>query len=102
MMPIFRIKFTVEGHGYFPMDMLRYDSCCPFRSDDVDKITYSYDNCEVDEMRTKRSVELTMIVPTSKANVERLVREKKLPTEGRWASFGWNVTKVKIIPAHQW
>ena len=101
-MPTFRITFTVEGHGYFPMDMLRYDSCCPVRPDDVDKITYSYDNCEVDEMRSRRSVDLAMIVPTTKANAQRCLDEKRLPTVGRWESFGWKVTKVEMKPANQW
>lgn len=101
-MPVFRITFQVSGRGAFPMDMLRYDRCCPVRPDDVDKITLSADNSTFEEMRKTRTVELAMTVPTTKANAHRLFDEGRIPTVGRWESFGWEVHSKEIKPAGQW
>ncbi len=61
--------FTVTGEGRFPFDMLRYDACWPARSDDVTALNE----------RGQRSV--------------RLVTNRTVTTAGRWASYGWAVTR---------
>lgn len=65
--------FEVEGSGFFPIDMLRYDSCWPYSQEDVSGISCTY------ELQPMRRVKLC-----------RIVRNKNLmPTGDRWASFGW-------------
>ncbi|HEY6415282.1 MAG TPA: hypothetical protein VIX41_03560 [Acidimicrobiales bacterium] len=60
-------RYTVEGRGSFPEDMLRYDSCWPGRQADVPLPGPSSES---------RRVEVVGIKP---------------PTEARWHSFGWRV-----------
>ena len=64
--------FVVEGSGAFPMDMLRYDHCCPYQQEDVHWISGGPGN---------RSVKLVSYVGT--------------PTPERWRSFGWSVDMVQ-------
>jgi hypothetical protein len=66
-------RFTVEGTGPFPHDMLRYDACWPSTSEDASTITF-----EEDGMR--RRIRLTTIG-----------HKDRVPTINRWLSFGWNV-----------
>lgn len=67
------LVFEVQGRGNFPFDMLRYDSCCPDRSEDAAEMS-GYDT----EVRTVR--------------LRRFARDKKAgPTVERWRSFGWSV-----------
>jgi hypothetical protein len=63
--------FVVEGSGHFPMDMLRYDRCCPFDWKDVHWM----------EGTNKRSV--------------MMISHVGPPTDARWNSFGWTVDMVK-------
>jgi hypothetical protein len=74
---VFRV--TVEGHGWFPMDMLRYDRCVPLTELDSNRLNWDgrVGNFE------KRQVCLQMYSP-----------HKEGPTKGRWESFGWTVTEV--------
>jgi len=73
--------FTVTGAGFFPLDMLRYDSCWPMEREDVEKIDNS--SSEVKEMRN--------------VTLCRIVRNKNLqPTTDRWMSFGWVVAPTSI------
>lgn len=65
-------EFTVEGSGNFPLDMLRYDGCYPYESEDVERMTTRGE---------RRQVKLISIGP----------RGDRSPTEGRWESFGWRV-----------
>ena len=68
-------NITVEGVGHFPLDMLRYDQCAPYSSDDVAKIDTS-------EYQQRRRV--------------RLVRYSdggRPATVDRWRSFLWNVVE---------
>ncbi len=61
--------YVVTGDGEFPFDMLRYDAAFPSGPIDADQMTAG---------RQNRSVKLIGY------------RE---PTLGRWASFGWSVSK---------
>lgn len=69
-------RYTVGGHGGFPLDMLRYDCCWPERGVDVVAI-----------------VDLTQNV-TSMWHAVQLVSNKP-PTEERWGSFGWRVETIE-------
>lgn len=73
MAKLYYHRFVVEGVGYFPLDMLRYDGCWPGTSEDVDAISYIEDGM-------KRRVQLTTIG-----------HKDWKPTLGRWQSFGWEV-----------
>lgn len=63
-------KFTVEGSGRFPIDMLRYDCCWP--------LSERYDSAAIagDHDRERRRV---VVVTTAEHS----------PTPKRWESFGW-------------
>ena len=73
-------RFTVEGSGEFPFDMLRYDRCWPKdESHDVVNMTsYSRDRFSL----RKRQVELIGLND---------------PTSARWASFGWKIVQFDRI-----
>jgi len=73
------IKFTVEGLGEFPLDMLRYDRCFPRTGMDCDSITYKGERRQVTLVALNRDSYLWK------------------PTYGRWESFGWNVVEVEVI-----
>jgi hypothetical protein len=68
--PRFLYTYYVTGHGDFPFDMLRYDSCWPASGEDAARLFY-----------------------TSKRFVTRSVkiRSYRLPTIDRWQSFNWSV-----------
>lgn len=70
-----RYTFTFKGHGPFPLDMLRYDSCWPKAGSDVKQIEWSLDWTE---QRKERFV-------TLEADNE--------PTIERWKSFGWRLVQ---------
>ena len=65
--------FVVEGQGEFPVDMLRYDRCCPYQQEDVSWCFLSGKN--------KRSA--------------MMISHAKPPQVERWNSFGWSVDMVK-------
>lgn len=68
-------EFTVEGHGRFPVDMLRYDCCFPLSGDDAENIiAHSAEESE-HSLRKVRLVSNTLW----------------RPTVDRWSSFGWVV-----------
>ncbi len=71
------MKFTVQGTGVFPFDMLRYDRCFPASSE-------AASNMGDDRMynHVTREVELT-------SDQKRGWR----PTEARWRSFSWRIIK---------
>lgn len=73
---LYVFEFTVRGRGEFPIDMLRYDQCCPKSQDDVRTM--------VDRL-TEREVRLRMFSGSREG-----------PTEERWASFGW-----PVVPLHE-
>lgn len=71
------MRFTVEGSGSFPIDMLRYDACWPATQADVSTVESSF-----------LSVRLRGPGPR-KVTVE--TNGARRPTRDRWASFGWAV-----------
>jgi hypothetical protein len=83
-MAAYRLKFTVKGKGFFPLDMLRYDKCYPMNPRDIDLIT------ERGQM-PERMIVIGTVIVGSKAHVTRLVKEGLTPTVGRWLSMGWPV-----------
>ena len=64
--------FTVQGEGTFPLDMLRHDRA------------WAVTGIEGNAQRT-------VICGTVSAN-------GNVPTDGRWASFGWTVMRREIPP----
>ena len=70
----YKMQVTVTGNGTFPVDMLRYDRCCPAT--------------EKDSHAIERSGERTI-------TLERFSKIARMtPEVGRWKSFGWLVMKV--------
>lgn len=69
-----RYTFTVSSTGRFPLDMLRYDCAWP-----------------------KAPLDVMMVGATIKGRKGRadiMLQSNKRPTAGRWASFGWTITRV--------
>lgn len=64
------IEFQVQGHGTFPMDMLRYDICWPASEWDSGRLP--------GEAGHVRTITLKGLKP---------------PTFARWRSFGWEVVE---------
>lgn len=81
-MPVYVQEFEVEGKGYFPLDMLRYDNCFPRFEESSAEIANTFLNWST-EIRT---VTLSRFI-TFKGNA---------PTFKRWESFGWRVTSVEL------
>lgn len=76
-----RKKFTVEGSGPFPVDMLRYDACWP------------------ESERKSSWIESSIRHETSGVvGVELLTDRHDAPTLRRWESFGWRVTEIDGTP----
>lgn len=73
-------RYTVQGSGTFPLDMLRYDVCWPSTQDDVINI----DPRMGTEFHKIRRISVTSI---------------RLPSNNRWASFGWTVHDQTFVPA---
>jgi hypothetical protein len=79
------VRFTVEGRGHFPADMLRYDACYPQSEDDSGKIMQSLYTGDAES----REIRLA----------HRVLKDEYLanyPTEGRWQSFGWRVVPLTV------
>jgi hypothetical protein len=73
-------RFTVEGKGSFPFDMLRYDSCWPIAPEDA---------MQMEEPDTRqRFGELRRVELAHRAD-----HGGWRATDGRWASFMWNVVE---------
>jgi len=70
--------FTVGGAYYFPMDMLRYDSCWPSTSEDASQLQFHPQRNS--DVETKRKIRLVTIG-----------HKERRPTLDRWKSFGWEV-----------
>lgn len=64
-------RFTVDGRGQFPVDMLRYDQCHPIGPDDAANIQ---DGCRDHSRRV---------------TLGRWAASTWVPTADRWASFCW-------------
>lgn len=77
---VYRTILVVEGSGSFPIDMLRYDACCPDKEEDSDAL-------EKDDPRCRRQVKL------------RRFSINGLPaTVPRWRSYGWDVVSEEPVP----
>lgn len=70
-------EFYATGHGMFPFDMLRYDSCWPASGEDAAKIEWGHTT----DHRGQRSIKM---------------RSYREPTVERWSSFGWAVGVHKL------
>lgn len=77
-------RFTVEGSGHFPIDMLRYDRCYPDGQDDVGEIDVCHHDGD-DYFKRIRKVNLVTF---------HAIKGGEHVTVARWASFGWKVTNV--------
>lgn len=73
-------RYTVEGEGTFPLDMLRYAASYPSSSQDVEAM---YPN-----RKEYRDVTLCKRDGTK--------GDAALTWEGRWASFGWRVVRSEV------
>ena len=78
-----RVRFTVEGSGTFPFDMLRYDACWPeSESRDSYRLAADYGNDKN---------------PPSRRQVTLLSDNRHAPTYGRWESFTWKVISSEKV-----
>ena len=89
MSKMYRIEFDVVPEsgifgGAFPLDMLRYDSCYPMSSVDVNRMIL-----ESQRDYTERGYDNITLVHREHGS------KKWRPTEDRWRSFGWRVTDVR-------
>lgn len=79
-MKIKRKRFTVEGSGAFPFDMLRYDACWPeSEARDSYQLQLSFQTDATEYLKRRR--------------VTLLSDDRNAPTEGRWKSFNWRVVE---------
>ena len=85
-MATYTITFSVNGSGYFPLDMLRYDACYPKGSDDVSRILASVDRELARPDGRREPIWL----------VHRGNERTWQPTFGRWSSFLWGVSTTSI------
>ena len=83
-MPSYRLKFTVEGSGDFPIDMLRYDHCYP---------ATSTQSAIIPQDAEQRRVRLAISLYSTKTNMDRCIKSGILPCVERWKSFGWEVLR---------
>lgn len=73
-------RFRVIGKGQFPFDMLRYDSCFPYQSEDASLLDWD----RMGEFR-RESRAVNLIHYGDSAVWE--------PTIKRWESFGWRMAE---------
>ncbi len=78
---IFVSRVFVKGSGTFPIDMLRYDGCVPFKQTDANAIMREGE---------ERVIEL-----------KRYCVNDGPPTVDRWHSFGWTVVSVETMDGEQ-
>ena len=69
-------RYTVEGEGRFPLDMLRFDRAWPASETDSNTIGHALEDGRSSTWR----VELV---------------SKRKPTTGRWDSFNWRVLESR-------
>ena len=84
MAKITRVRFTVEGSGAFPFDMLRYDHAWPeSEASDSYQLGLSPMMNGDDYFKLRR---VTLLTDSPSA-----------PTPGRWKSFNWHVIEVQKV-----
>jgi hypothetical protein len=79
-----RTRFTVEGSGAFPFDMLRYDCCWPENESDSPNVGLTYDTTEY--IKTRR--------------ITLLSDNQQVPTDTRWKMFGWKVVGIEQLKVY--
>ena len=86
----FKQRIVVRGSGYFPIDMLRYDRCCPDTEGDSGKIIFTMDRLErgAKEMKEEEKFQISL---------KKIDTKNWYPQKDRWESFGWKVTEHKIL-----
>jgi len=72
--------FTVQGHGRFPLDMLRYDRCWPAAETESGRIAPNWSSPE--DYKTERAIQMKGL---------------NVPTKDRWNSFGWVVLASQTV-----
>lgn len=75
--------FTVFGNGDFPFDMLRYDSCWPYNSEDAASMQPAY--------YAGKPQRRSIVMETNNPHA---------PTTARWNSFLWGVVRGVDRDAH--
>jgi hypothetical protein len=79
-------RYQVHGDGYFPLDMLRYDSSFPADNEAVVRMVIAdlaHDRVVPEGIRT---ITLMHLGTTPRFK----------PTSGRWESFGWSVVPGSV------
>lgn len=71
---------TFKGRGYFPVDMLRYDSCWPATQEDASHL--------VIDIRVKDDTVITVRRWSDKRG------SAEAWTPKRWESFGWKLVSA--------
>lgn len=90
-----RVRFTVEGHGDFPDDMLRYDGCHPLDREDRERIDEHKWTPGCTRDSKPYTVNLEKFVPAWWRR--DFISAGHYPTNLRWRSFGWEVIKVQSV-----
>lgn len=67
--------FTVTGSGDFPFDMLRYDECWPYQSEDA--------------VSVGSTPQISGGAHFKRRSVRLMTNNPHAPTAGRWSSFTW-------------
>lgn len=84
--------FTVVGKFAFPLDMLRYDSCHPHRSEDVSEMEDAMDRQTThDRFHPPTGVKVGNPYRIEFARYGTTKADAERTTIGRWISFGWSV-----------
>jgi hypothetical protein len=76
----------VSGNGEFPLDMLRYDSCCPATEQDATNIRLTISG--------RLLLGGVWVIFVKKILLERRRKNDKVFTDGRWSSFGCSIQEV--------
>ena len=87
----------VMGSGEFPLDMLRYDSCCPATEKDSGVIRSTFKKVFRDNsliFSYENSNEVNWAVFVKKVLLERRRKNESVFTVGRWVSFGCIIQEV--------
>ena len=79
------VRFELEGDGYFPSDMLRYDQAYPCNAEAVHALNG----------RHKETIKVlfSLKMDRPKKAILELIKRQAVPSP-RWASFGWHITRV--------
>lgn len=88
---MYHSKALVSGRGTFPLDMLRYDRCCPDNSTAVDYISES-----VRRGSTPVGVTERFEIRLSRTGATKAQAEGGW-TPDRWASFGWTCEVIHSL-----